>query len=141
MALDPADLVSLADRLLAESGGDEAACRTAISRMYYACHLSARDQRFGLDAGAAPGQRPSHRAVIREVQAQTGVDAARDLEDLKRMREVADYVRDLEHPEVRAVFARQGVSDWSALADVAAALTRDLLPLLQAIPAATAGDA
>lgn len=141
MALDPLDLVTLAQRLIAEPERDEATCRAAIGRMYYACHLSARDQRFGLDAGAVPARRPSHRAVIREVQEQTGVDAARDMEDLKRMRELADYVRDSEHAEVRALFAQQGVSDWSELADVADAISRDLLPLLQTIPAATAQDA
>lgn len=72
---------------------------------------------------------------------QAGSDLARDLEDLKRMREVSDYILDSEHPETRAVFADAGVSDWSELADEAAALTRDLLPFLEAIPAAPMQDA
>ena len=141
MALDPLELVELAARLSADPRSDEAAHRAAVNRLYYACHLIGRDRLYGLDAHAAPGRRPSHLAVTLAVGEQIGPNAAGGLRDLKRMRELADYVRDGEHPEVRAVFAQQGVSNWSALASVAAAITRDLLPLLQTIPAATAEDA
>lgn len=141
MALDPIELADLAERLLAGPRRDEIACRTAINRLYYACHLSARDRRYGLDAHAVAGRRPSHQAVLHVVQQQAGAERARVLEDLKRMREVSDYVLDSDHPEIRAVFARAGASDWSELADVAVAITRRLLPLLEAIPAAQAQDA
>lgn len=138
MALDPVDLFRVAEQLTAQGG--EAECRTAINRAYYACHLSGRDRLLGLDAGRL-ARRPSHLAVIDAVRTRAGRDASEALYRLKRMREIADYVRDSEHAEVRALFAQQGVSDWSELADVADAITRDLLPLLQAIPAATAQDA
>lgn len=141
MVLDPIELADLAERLLAGPQRDEIACRTAINRLYYACHLSARDRRYGIDAHGVAGRRPSHQAILLVVQEQAGADHARDLEDLKRMREVSDYILDSEHPETRAVFAEAGVSDWSELADEAAALTRDLLPFLEAIPAAPLREA
>lgn len=141
MALDPIELVELAERLLANPRRDESSCRTAINRFYYACHLTARDQRYGLDANSHQGRRPSHQAILRVVREQAGSDLARDLEDLKRMREVADYVLNSDHPEIRAVFTRATAANWSELASEAAALTRDLLPFLQAIPAAQPQDA
>ncbi|MDE2746594.1 MAG: hypothetical protein OXI41_11515 [Chloroflexota bacterium] len=141
MALDPADLTDLGERLLADPLRNEAACRAAVNRLYYACHLTARDQLYGLDAGGLSGRRPSHVAVIDAVRSRHDVDAATRLDDLKRMREVADYVRDSEHSEVRAVFAEAGASDWSELADVAVGITRRLLPLLETIPAGQAQDA
>jgi len=57
------------------------------------------------------------------------------------MREVADYVLDSEHSEIRAVFTEAGASNWSELADAAVAITRRLLPLLETIPAAQPQDA
>ncbi|MXV80457.1 MAG: hypothetical protein F4X58_00465 [Chloroflexi bacterium] len=141
MALDPIDLADLAERMLSGSRRDEATCRTAINRLYYACHLSARDRRYGLDAHIAAGRRPSHQAILHVVQEQAGAERARVLEDLKRMREVSDYILDSDHSEIRAVFARAGASDWSDLADVAVAITRRLLPFLQAIPAVQPQDA
>lgn len=141
MALDPAELADLAERLLADPQRNEADCRAAVNRFYYACHLTARDQLYGLDAGGVSGRRPSHVAVIDAVRSRHDVDAATRLDDLKRMREVADYVRDSEHSEVRAVFTEAGASDWSELADAAVAITRRLLPLLETIPAAQPQDA
>ena len=141
MALDPAELTHVAERLLADPQRNEAACRTAVNRFYYACHLTARDQLYGVDAGGVSGRRPSHVAVIEAVRSRHDVDAATRLDDLKRMREVADYVRDSEHSEIRAVFAEAGVSDWAELADAAVAITRRLLPLLETIPAASTQDA
>ncbi len=141
MALDPIELAELAERLLANPRRDETTCRTAINRLYYACHLTARDQRYGLDAHTYQGRRPSHQAILRVVKEQAGTDLARDLEDLKRMREVADYVLNSDHPEIRAVFTRVRASNWYELAGEAAALARDLLPSLQAIPAVQPQDA
>lgn len=141
MALDPIELVELAERLLANPRRDETTCRTAINRFYYACHLTARDQRYGLDAHTHQGRRPSHQAILRVVREQAGTDHARDLEDLKRMREVADYVLNSDHPEIRAVFTRATASNRSELADEAASLARDLLPSLQAIPTVLPQDA
>ena len=57
------------------------------------------------------------------------------------MREVADYVLNSDRSEIRAVFTRATAANWSELAGEAAALTRDLLPFLRAIPAAQPQDA
>ncbi len=138
MALEPDDIISVAERLIAQGG--EAASRSAINRVYYACHLAGRDQLFGLDASRLR-RRPTHLAVIDAVATAAGRDAEDSLVRLKRMREIADYVRDSEHPEARSLFADARVSDWPELADQAMLVARDLLPLLQVLPAERTQDA
>lgn len=131
MAYDPADLLRLAEQLLAGQDEDETNSRTAINRSYYACHLAARDRLYGLDAQRYGPRRPSHTAVLAAVGRQLPAERGDELRRLKRMREVADYVRDSEHRDVQLVFGREGVSGWTDLGDVAFTVAHDLLPLLQ----------
>ena len=132
MALDPGEFLAQAELLAAS--GTEAGYRSAVSRAYYACHLLARDRLFGLDAAQwrARSRRPSHYAVINALRERVSTDdIARDLEDLKKIREVADYVRGDEHPELLAVFARYGVSGWENMANRALLRARDTFAALE----------
>ena len=132
MALDPGEFLAQAELL--EASGTEAGYRSAVSRAYYACHLLARDRLFGLDAAQwrASPRRPSHYAVIDALRDRLSFGRiARGLEDLKKMREVADYVRGDEHPELLAVFARYGVTGWEDLAGAALPLARDTFAALE----------
>ena len=134
MPLDPELFLGQARRL-ASDAENEADYRSAISRAYYACHLTARDALFGVDAGG--GGRPSHWAVINSVDKVPGRHRdARRLRRLKRMREVADYVTDSSHPEVRRVFERSQVADWEGLAAAALAVAGEVIPRLRRLPPA-----
>ena len=135
MALDPGEFLAQADLLVAT--GTEAGYRSAVSRAYYACHLLARDRLFGLDAAQwrASPRRPSHYAVIDAVRGRLPSDrTARDLEDMKRMREVADYVRGDEHPEMLDLFTRYRVSGWENMAGHALPLARETFAALEESP-------
>ena len=83
-----------------------------------------------------PGRRPSHRAVITAAASALPPDLVYRFELLKRMREMADYVRDPAHPEMQALFADRNARDWADLADEALGIARDLLPLLRQLPPA-----
>ena len=131
MPLDPELFLGQA-RLQADDAENEAGCRSAINRAYYACHLVARDALFGVDAGG--GRRPSHLAVIEAVAGHYGEEYADELRKLKRMREIADYVTDSLHPEVRRVFNRNQASDWGELAAAALAIAGSLIPRLRRLP-------
>ena len=134
MPLDPELFLGQARRL-ANDAENEADYRSAINRAYYACHLTARDALFGVDAGG--GRRPSHWAVINFVyKTSNGHWDARRLRRLKRMREVADYVTDSLHPEVRRVFERNQVADWEGLAAAALAVAGEVVPRLRRLPPA-----
>ena len=134
MPLDPELFVGQAERL-ARNAENEADYRSAISRAYYACHLVARDALFGVDAGG--GRRPSHWAVINSVNKVPGRHwDAYLLQALKRMREVADYVTDSLHPEVRRAFERNQVADWEGLAASALAVAGEVVPRLRRLPPA-----
>ena len=135
MALDPADFLAQAP-LLMEVGG-EAGYRSAINRVYYACHLMARDRLFGLDAAqwGVSGRRPSHRAVVRDLLQFSSIgDAAEQLDRLRQMREIADYVRDPMHPEVQTQFSLNGASDWRELAQISLQRARDVFTALRSLP-------
>ena len=138
MALDPRGLLALAELLAAI--GTEEAYRSAINRAYYACHLLARDLLFGLDAVllGAGSRRPSHLAVIDAVRQRVSpADVYNHLGELKKMREVADYVRGDEHPEVQGLFRYHRVSGWEGLAGDALPLARATFAALEeALPAA-----
>lgn len=129
MPLDP-ELFLVQARRLARTAENEADYRSAVSRAYYACHLTARDALFGVDAGG--GGRPSHWTVIASV-AGAGENDADRLRRLKRMREVADYVTDSSHPEVQRVFANSRASDWASLAGRALAVADMLIPRLRTL--------
>jgi len=134
MPLDPELFLGQARRL-ANDAENEADHRSAINRAYYACHLVARDALFGVDARG--GRRPSHWTVINSVnKAPSGHWDARRLRRLKRMREVADYVTDSLHPEVRRVFERSQVADWEGLAAAALAVAGEVVPRLRRLPPA-----
>ena len=132
MPLDPQEFLAQADLLLATGG--EAGYRSAINRAYYACHLLARDRLFGLDAARweAGPRRPSHRAVIAAVRQHPSFRTiAHELEDLKTMREVADYVSGDEHPELLDLFTRYSVSRWQDLASRALPRARETFATLR----------
>ena len=132
MPLNP-ELFLIQAQRLTRTAENEADYRSAISRAYYSCHLTARDALFGVDAGG--GGRPSHRTVVKSVANAPGLrQDARMLRRLKRMREVADYVTDSSHPDVRRVFASGPASDWASLAARALAIADALIPRLRALP-------
>ncbi len=132
MPLDPELFLVQAQRL-AGTAENEADHRSAINRAYYACHLTARDALFGVDAGG--GRRPSHWAVINSADRVPGLHQdARWLRELKSMREAADYVTDSSHPDVQRVFAENRVADWESLADWALAIAVALIPRLRTLP-------
>lgn len=140
MTLDPARLFAIAERHL-QTGSEEAEFRTAVNRAYYACHLTARDRLYGLDAerwSGRAGRRPSHIAVIAVVAERLETEHSDALQRLKKMREVADYIRDVDHPEAQSVFRRESVGGWEGLATEALSLARGLLPPLQAMSAVPA---
>ncbi len=74
MPLDPGLFLGQAERL-ARGAENEADYRSAINRAYYACHLTARDALFGVDAGG--GRRPSHWAIIEIVAKIEGMTKTR----------------------------------------------------------------
>ena len=134
MALDPADFLAQAS-LLMDAGG-EAGYRSAINRAYYACHLAARDRLFGLDAAQWGDRgRPWNRAVIRALQRFPSMrDPAKQLNRLRKTREIADYVRDDAHPEAQALFRLYGVSSWRAMAELSLLRARAVFAALQGLP-------
>ena len=134
MALDPADFLAQAPLLMDADG--EAGYRSAINRAYYACHLAARDRLFGLDAAQWGDRgRPSHRAVISALQRFPSMrDPAKQLNRLRKTREIADYVRDDAHPEVRALFRLYGVASWRELAQISLQRAHDVFAALRSLP-------
>ena len=134
MPLDPELFLGQARRLVRDAE-NEADYRSAINRAYYACHLTARDALFGVDAGG--GRRPSHWAVINSVdKAPSGHWDARLLQALKMMREVADYITDSLHPEVQERFGAARVEDWEGLAAATLTVAGALIPRLRRLPSA-----
>ena len=134
MPLDP-ELFYVQSERLVRDAENEADYRSAINRAYYACHLVARDALFGVDAGG--GRRPSHRAIIGIVAKIEGHDEdANGLRLLKAMREVADYVTDSSHPEVRRAFEEGLVAGWEGLAAAALAVAGEVVPRLRRLPPA-----
>jgi hypothetical protein len=90
MPFDPETFNKVA-RVIMASSPDEAKIRTAIGRLYYAAHLTARE---GLaNRGWKPiGQGADHREVIQKLSAMSGHKKDADkLEYLKQLREHADY--------------------------------------------------
>ena len=134
MPLDP-ELFYVQSERLVRDAENEADYRSAINRAYYACHLVARDALFGVDAGG--GRRPSHWAIIGIVAKIEGHDEdANGLRLLKAMREVADYVTDSSHPEVRRAFEESQVEDWEGLAAAALTVAGEVVPHLRRLPPA-----
>ena len=153
---DPADFFSLAN-LLVQSPSNEAQARSAISRAYYACYLTARDQMFGVDhrqltdpvwsrisqaAGLRRARRAgSHEVIILALAQNANIrtpglakQLSDSLDQLKGQRVQADYYRDPSHQNTVALFAQHSVSDWSGLGHQALALAAQLLPDLRRVP-------
>ena len=137
MILEPEELLAQAEALRATE--TPVGSRSGINRGYYAVHLSARDRLYGPDAvrWTRSPRRPSHVAVLNAIwEHPVFSPLAQDLGELKKMREVADYVRDDDHPEVQALFRLHGVSGWQGLADIALARSREIIAALhQPLPA------
>ena len=141
---DPSDFLSLAQSLGATQ--NEASQRTAISRAYYSCHLTARDQLYGVDGVGltntvkkrlARGKVGDHTAVILAVaqNPHLGMGRAKNLADelgqLKALRETADYIRDSGSSAASNIFTKYSVSDWSSLTRAAMGLASNVLPKLR----------
>ena len=132
MAVDPREYMPLAESLAAT--GTEAGRRSSINRDYYSCHVYARETLYGPDAAnwSRSPRRPSHNTVIDALWDDRVLNKiARNVEDLKKMREVADYVYSDDHPEVLALMAYHRVSDWESLANIAIALARETIAALE----------
>ena len=139
MSFSPAELRQIAAELLA-AAPNEVACRSAINRLYYACHLAARDALYGVDAEdvtRAGGRRPSHRSIIDDVEARLPSTVAARLRELKDLREAADYVTDDASPQVQTLLLHYGAANWEDLAAVASAKTDEILPQLSELPRAS----
>jgi hypothetical protein len=92
--MDPADFYHLGLRIIASSPAhDPAPCRTAIGRAYYAA-LNRADQALA-HWGASCGKGPQkHGLAVRLLGATNDPDlitSSRDLNDLKYLRNLADY--------------------------------------------------
>ena len=141
---DPMGWLTLGESLARNDG--EAERRTAIGRVYYACHLMARDRMFG-DDGVALRRKDiekltgsklnsEHKAVSMAIAQNSGVRRgpakrlADQLGELRAMREQADYFRDTDRDEIKGLFARYNVKGWSGLARTAATKARTLVPEL-----------
>ena len=132
MAHDPREFLPQAEALAAT--GTETGRRTSINRDYYASHVYARDKLYGPDAANWSGRsrRPSHVAVIDALWRHPVLNTiAPKLDDLRKMREVADYVCGNDHPEFLALLAKHGVSDWEGLANIALTLARETIAALE----------
>ena len=132
MAVDPREYMLHAESLAAT--GTEAGRRSSINRDYYSCHVYARETLYGPDAAnwSRSPRRPSHNTVIDALWDDRVLNKiARNMEDLKKMREVADYVCGDDHPEFRALLAYHRVADWEGLANIALALARETIAAIE----------
>jgi len=146
---DPMGWLTLGESLAGAKS--EAELRTAISRVYYACHLLARDRLFGDDKVAlkrkdvekltGDKRNSEHVAVSRAIAQNPGVrkGPAKRLTDqlgeLRAMREQADYYRNSDRDEIKELFRRYNVSGWPGLARTAATRARSLVPEIGALQA------
>ena len=127
----------------------EAELRTAINRVYYACHLLARDRLFGddkvglkrrdIERLTGDKRNTEHTAVSRAIVQNTGVGKgpakrlADQLSELRAMREQADYFRDSNRDQIQELFRRYNVSGWPGLARSAAIKAKSLVPEIGAL--------
>lgn len=116
---------TLASRL-ARYGSEEEDYRCAVSRVYYACFLIARDNLFG--NGGARASESTHRTVIDAIP---DARVSRRLNELREMRVQADYYTNPQHRRTRAIFKRHRVSTWAGLAEKSVALAEEVLPALK----------
>lgn len=146
---DPREFFRQGQRLVTNAIG-EADYRSAISRGYYSCLLTARDQLFGVDAvgltaalrrqltGSRRGG--THEAVIKglannsRLRPQKAKRLSDQLGQLRDTRVQADYYRNPAHQRTLTIFTKYGVQDWAGLTHAAMALASNLLPELQSVP-------
>lgn len=103
MAFDPKDFYTLAHWLI-EQKTDESSLRTAISRVYYAAHLIARE-RLVQKSWTPKGSGADHDGVIRELRNRRFRQQGDHLKRLLELREHADY-----HLEASLTVRNQGCS-------------------------------
>ena len=90
MAFDAREFRDLADWLV-NNRNNEASLRTAISRMYYAAHLLARDFLITKRKWSPTGRGADHGSVIHELRRGPTSQISFKLAELRRLREHADY--------------------------------------------------
>ncbi len=142
----------------------EARCRTAISRAYYSCFISARDKLFGMDARGLTNERQkrveklhqqafnlrrparlaSHETVIftvktmpivvQEVRSGWAKNLADQMSQLKAMRVQADYFRDSANEKTMSVFQTYQVTDWAGLAHHAMSMASSIIADVRRLP-------
>jgi hypothetical protein len=76
---------------LIEQRNDEASLRTAISRVYYACHLLAKRSLMEKRKWMPSGRGDDHSGVIRELRRGKTTGLGNYLDSLRTLREHADY--------------------------------------------------
>lgn len=139
MPFDPQQFKILADWLVGERA-DEASFRTAISRVYYAAHLRAREGLIRRRPGVIPSGNfgSIHSAVIRELRRGPTNSISFNLDAWRKLREHADYHLDsaetILNEECRhCERARQSVSDPVSNQDWqnACEISERLFPLLE----------
>ena len=90
MAFDAHEFRTLAEWLVANQP-HEASLRTAISRIYYAAHLLARESLRTKHGWEPTGRGDDHSAVIRELRRGKTTSLGFNINELRRLREHADY--------------------------------------------------
>lgn len=150
---DPRGFIAVGQKLLSLPT-DEASCRAAVGRGYYACFLIARDQLFGPDgmrltnpqrkqilkaSGKKAGR--DHEAVIQAVALHPRLGPgqrkvlADQLAQLKDARVQADYIRDSSSPSTLGTFGKYGVTSWLDLAHATMALASQVFAMAARLPA------
>ncbi len=116
---DPLEFWNVAQELAAAGG--ESRLRAALGRAYYALFLLARER-----TGAYPAttRQSAHALVISAVSTHKGFTVANDLNQLKKLRIIADY---------QLVPTKTGEQDWARNWARAQWLVGRLLPSLQSI--------
>lgn len=76
---------------LVDQRKDEASLRTAISRVYYACHLLAKHSLMEKRKWTPSGRGDDHSGVIRELRRGKTTGLGNYLDSLRTLREHADY--------------------------------------------------
>ena len=123
---DPERFLALAARLTAH-GDEEEDYRSAVSRAYYSCYLTARNALFGIDGARMRASESMHGFVINSISDKT---IAGKLDELRELRVQADYYTNPRHRRTRAVFRKYRTNDWSDLARRALALATEIRPVL-----------